>query len=115
MRVVIGLMLFGLTLSSANAASIPLRDYKSPKNETEKVLFKMYLDGVREGLAMFDAELAVEGRQPLFCMPNDLALTVEQAQDIMMREAKKSTDPDNVPVLLWAKHGTSALRGLRAL
>jgi hypothetical protein len=46
---------------------------------------------VKQGLLAFDAELAVEGRQRLFCLPQNLALTVEQAEDIMMREANKTT------------------------
>ena len=100
---VIAMMLVGLS-SSANAMSVIFKNYKAAKGD-EKALMKLYLDGVREGLAMFDAELAVEGRQPLFCMPNDLALTVEQAEDIMMREAEKSTDPDHVPVSLLLVEG----------
>jgi hypothetical protein len=33
-------------------------------------------------------------------LPKDLALTAEQAEDIMMREAQKMTDPDDLPVAL---------------
>src|SRR6516165_10789564 len=96
---IVAVMLVGLS-SSADAMSLIFKNYKAAKNEDEKALMKLYLDGVREGVSIFDAELAVEGRQPLFCMPNNLALTVEQAEDIMMREAEKNTDPDNVPVSL---------------
>ena len=38
------------------------------------------------------------GQQPLFCLPDNLALTVGQAEDIMMRQAQKMTDPDQLPI-----------------
>ena len=101
---IVAVMLVGLS-SSADAMSVIFKNYKAAKNDDEKALMKLYLDGVREGVSIFDAELAVEGRQPLFCMPNNLALTVEQAEDIMMREAEKNTDPDNVPVSLLLVEG----------
>ena len=83
-RVVIALMLFSLT-SSADA--ITLRDYIAASG-AQKALNKVYLDGVKEGLIHFDAELAVEGRQRLFCKPDFLLLTFDQAEDIMMRKAQ---------------------------
>jgi hypothetical protein len=98
-RLVIALMLFSLS-SSANAITVRFKDYTNPRNSWSKAADKVYLDGVKEGLIMFDAELAVAGRQRFFCMPDNLALTVEQAEDIMMREAQKSTDPANVPISL---------------
>ena len=49
-RIVISLILFCLTLSNANAASILLRTYKSPIDKADKALLKVYLDGVKEGM-----------------------------------------------------------------
>jgi hypothetical protein len=104
-RIVIGLILFCLTLSNANAASILLRTYKSPIDKADKALLKVYLDGVKEGIVMLNVTLQVEGRQPLFCQPQKLALTVEQAEEIMMRKAKKMANPDGVPISLILIHG----------
>jgi hypothetical protein len=104
-RIVIGLILFCLTLSNANAASILLRTYKSPIDKADKALLKVYLDGVKEGIVMLNVTLQAEGRQPLFCQPQKLALTVEQAEEIMMRKAKKMADPDGVPISLILIHG----------
>jgi hypothetical protein len=83
---VIGLM-FSLA-SSANAATVILKNYKAHQNDD---LYKAYLDGLREGLIAFNEELAFTGQQRRFCMPRNLARTVEQADDIMMREAAKMT------------------------
>jgi hypothetical protein len=104
-RMVIGLILFCLTLSYANAASILLRTYKSPIDKADKALLKVYLDGVKEGIVMLNVTLQAEGRQPLFCQPQNLALTVERAEEIMLRKAKKMADPDGVPVSIILIHG----------
>jgi hypothetical protein len=104
-RIVIGLILFCLTLSNANAASILFRTYKSAKDKADKALLKVYLDGVKEGIVMLNVTLQAEGRQPLFCQPQKLALTVEQAEEIMMRKARKMADPDRVPVSIILIHG----------
>jgi hypothetical protein len=100
---VVALML--VWLSSSADAVVLLRDYKAAKADTEKKLNKIYLGGVKEGVVMFDAELAVEGRQRLFCMPDNLSVTFDQAENIMMREAQKRTDPDNVPISLLLING----------
>jgi hypothetical protein len=103
-RLVIALMLIGVA-SSANAATIPLKGYKSPKNADEKAFMQMYLDGVREGIVELNVVMRAEGRQPLFCLPGKLALTVEQAEDIMMRQAQKMTDSDTSPIGLLLIEG----------
>jgi hypothetical protein len=86
-RIVIGVSLFWLTLSNANAASILLRTYKSPIDKADKTALKVYLDGVKEGIVMFNVTLQAEGRQPLFCQPQKMA------------------DPDGVPISLILIHG----------
>jgi hypothetical protein len=103
-RLVIALMLFGLA-SSANAATVILRNYKAHQNDDQAITYKTYLDGVREGFIAFNEELARTGGQRLFCMPRNLALTVEQADDIMMREAAKMTNPDEFYISLILLHG----------
>ena len=103
-RAVIALILFSLT-SCANAAMVLFKDYKAPKDKWEKAFNKVYLGGVTQGLIAFDAELRIEGRQRLFCLPEKLALTDEQAENIMMREAQKMADPDRLPVSLILING----------
>jgi hypothetical protein len=73
----------------------------------------MYLDGVKEGIVDSNVVQRHVGR-PLFCLPQKLALTVEQAEDIMMRQAQKMTDPDGSPIALILTLGlmdTLSLRG----
>jgi hypothetical protein len=100
-RVVIGLTLFYFTLSSANAASILFKTYKSSIDKADKAALKVYLDGVKEGIVMFNVTLQAEGRQPLFCQPQKLA----EAEEIMMHKAKKMADPDGVPISIILIHG----------
>ena len=95
-KAVIALILFGLT-SSANAMTVIFKDYKAAANKDEKAFYLLYLDGVREGIIELNV-LQAKIHQPLFCLPEKLTLTVGQAEDIMMRQAQKVADPDQLPI-----------------
>ena len=101
---VIALILFGLT-SSANAMTVIFKDYKAAANKDEKAFYLLYLDGVREGIIELNVVLEEKRQQPLFCLPEKLELTVGQAEDIMMRQAQKITDPDQLPIGLLLAQG----------
>jgi hypothetical protein len=101
-ELVVALMLFSLT--SGADARVVLRDYiAAAKDEKARNVLKIYLSGVIDGIIYFDAALAIEGRQ-LFCKPDDVTLTFDQAEDIMMREAQDMKDvvggPGDYPVSL---------------
>jgi hypothetical protein len=65
---VVALMLFSLT--SGADARVVLRDYTAAaKDEKARNVLKIYLSGVIDGIIYFDAALAIEGRQRLFCKP----------------------------------------------
>ena len=101
-KAIIALMLFGLT-SSANAMTVIFKDYKAANND-EKAFYYLYLDGVREGIIELNVVQAKK-QQPLFCVPEKLELTVGQAETIMMRQAEKITDPDQLPIGLLLAQG----------
>ena len=103
-RMLIALMLVSLT-SSANALTVTFKDYKKAANKHEKAFYLLYLDGVREGIIELNVVLEEKRQQPLFCLPGKWALTVEQAEDIMMRQAEKLTDPDQLPIGLLLAQG----------
>jgi Rap1a immunity proteins len=102
-KAVIALILFGLT-SSANAMTVIFKDYKAATSD-EKAFYLLYLDGVREGIIELNVVLEEKRQQPLFCLPEKLALTVGQAEDIMMRQAEKITDPEQLPIGLLLAQG----------
>jgi hypothetical protein len=102
-KAVIALIWFGLT-SSANAMTVTFKDYKAANND-ERAFYLLYLDGVREGIIKLNVVLEEKRQQPLFCLPGKLALTVGQAEDIMMRQAEKITDPDQLPIGLLLAQG----------
>ena len=102
-KAIIALMLFGLT-SSANAMTVIFKDYKAANND-EKAFYYLYLDGVREGIVELNVVLKKNRQQPLFCLPEKLALTVGQAEDIIMRQAEKVVDPDQLPIGLLLAEG----------
>jgi hypothetical protein len=102
-RMQIALMLVSLT-SSADAMTVIFKDYKAATSD-EKAFYYLYLDGVRERIAELNVVLEEKRQQPLFCLPKKLELTVEQAEDIMMRQAQKMTDPDQLPIGLLLVQG----------
>src|SRR5262249_21002752 len=100
-KVVIALILFSLT-SSAKAITVTFKDYKAATSD-EKAFYYLYLDGVREGIIELNVVLEEKRQQRLFCLPEKLAL--DQAEDIMMRQAEKITDPDQLPIGLILAQG----------
>src|SRR5215510_56280 len=110
-KVVIALILFSLT-SSAKAITVIFKDYKAAISD-EKAFYYLYLDGVRGGIIELNVVLEEKRQQRLFCLPEKLALTVEQAEDIMMRQAEKITDPDHLPIGLILAQGLQNTFSLR--
>ena len=102
-RMQITLMLVSFT-SSADAMTVIFKDYKAATSD-EKAFYYLYLDGVREGIVELNVVLEEKRQQPLFCLPERLELTIEQAEDIMMRQAQKMTDPDQLPIGLLLVQG----------
>jgi hypothetical protein len=82
--------------SSASASTLRLKNYIAPDNEKQRILNAVYLDGLKDGLIAFNIVLGRTGAAPLFCLPPTLALTPEQADDILMREAKNRRYPDDM-------------------
>src|SRR6516165_4231209 len=112
-RMLIVLMLVSLT-SSTNAMTVIFKDYKAATSD-EKAFYYLYLDGVREGIVELNVVLEEKRQQPLFCLPERLELTIEQAEDIMMRQAQKMTDPDQLPIGLLLVQGLQNTFSLPAL
>ena len=97
-----------LTAAPAAAVDIRLDSYRNPRNETARIFNHMYLDGAKGGLMAYNAWLARHG-QPSFCMPNDLALSTEQTEEIMLKSAdKRSAKGDWLvsSLLLWGLQDT---------
>ena len=72
---------------AANAQPAFLESYLHPKDEIERILSKLYLEGLRDGLITYNAKIA----DKLFCMPEGIVLTAELADTILLRWVKKQT------------------------
>lgn len=93
--------------SGANAATLRFKNYTTPKDEAQRILNAVYLDGLKDGLITLNIAIARKGVTPLFCLPPKMALTGDQADDILKREAQSVPEPDDMPV------GIVLLAGLR--
>lgn len=83
---------------SANAATVRLKNYAKPEDEKQRILNAVYLDGLKDGLIVLNVALVRNGGAPLFCLPLDKVFTGEQADDVLMREAKSVPEPDDMPI-----------------
>jgi len=82
-------MLLGVSLSfGATAQTVTLEQYKHPKTEKDLNFNRIYMIGVKDGLIAYN----MSSQDKLFCMPGVLpVLTFEQANDIVMRWARKTS------------------------
>jgi hypothetical protein len=86
---VLSVCFLALTAAPAAASDVRLDSYRNPKNEAFHEFNQVYLDGVKSGLISYNAWIKGHGGQPLFCMPASLAMTTDQAEDIMLKSADK--------------------------
>jgi hypothetical protein len=86
--------------TSASAVEVWFKDYEHPATPDYAGFNKLFLDGVKSGLIAYSSAIEYDGGKPRFCLPGNLALTVEQAEDIMRRAAKKHKNSDNLPISL---------------
>jgi hypothetical protein len=94
-----------LACSSASAQTVRLDQYQHPAEPKFKNFNQLYLKGVVDGLIAYS--VAQNARDRLFCLPPKMAITVEQAEDIMLQYAEKRQLPGTVPI------GVPMLGGLK--
>ncbi|VIO81030.1 hypothetical protein [Bradyrhizobium ivorense] len=98
-----------LAAAPAAAADVRLESYRNPKNETFRIFNHMYLDGARGGMMATNAWLKSHGGQQMFCMPETLALSTEQTEEIMLKSAEKRSAKGDwlvASLLLWGLQDT---------
>ena len=88
--------LLTLASSSASAQTVRLDQYQHPSEPKFKDFNQLYLKGVVDGLIAYS--VAQDARDRFFCIPPKMAITVEQAQDIMLLYAEKKQLPGTVPI-----------------
>ncbi len=80
-----------------SAQTITLETYQHPESEMHRTMYQMYLAGARDGLIAYDLAVPVNERR--FCLPPNLAVTAHQADDMMLRWAKRQTSNiDSTPI-----------------
>lgn len=89
-RSILSVCFLALAAAPAFASDVRLDNYRNPKNESFRNFNQLYLDGVKSGLMAYNAWAKSHNGQQAFCMPANLVLTVDQAEDIMLRRADKT-------------------------
>jgi hypothetical protein len=97
-RVVATLIVVFCAVSAVDALSV--NSYRDEKNDEMRKINKAYLTGVRDGIVTVNHAIALDGKKPFFCLPEDQTLKFEQAEEIFLQEGKKSRSLEYMPV--WA-------------
>lgn len=93
-------------VSGAQAQTVRYKQFANPDNEKAAIFNKVYLAGVRDALQTVNGSFVAQGAPPLFCLPSELVLTEEQAEDILRRTAAKATrNIDDVPIAIILLRG----------
>ena len=94
-----------LTAAPVAASDVRLDSYRNPKNEAFRSFNQLYLDGVRSGLISYNSWIKSLGGQPAFCLPENSAVTTDQAEDIMLRSANKRAAKGDMLIALLLLSG----------
>lgn len=79
-------LIIGLSIESAAAQWMTIKDYQHPKSEADMSFNKGYLSGLKDGLIAYN--MLAESK--LFCLSGDVpTLSFEQADNLMMSRARK--------------------------
>jgi len=93
-------------VTGAQAQTVRYKRFVNPDGDKAAVFNRIYLAGVRDGLQTVNGSLVAQGAPPLFCMPPDLVLSEEQAEDILRRTAAKAArNIDDVPIAIILLRG----------
>jgi hypothetical protein len=93
--------------SIANSATMVFKKYRDEQRAEFRAYDRVYLDGVREGIIAYDTFIRSGRTPPFMCMPGQTALTLEQADGILMREAQQHANiyTDNTPISVLLMYG----------
>ena len=101
-RRILSVSLLALVGGPSLAADVRLDSYRHPQNERFREFNQLYLDGVRAGLMAYNARLKTHGDRLAFCMPDNLVLTADKSEEIMLRSAdKRSAKGDMLVSILF--------------
>ncbi len=96
-----------LVLAAAPVAAVDVRldSYRNPKSDGLRNAYRVFLDGAKSGFMAYNAWMKSHGGQPAFCLPENLAMPVEQAEDIMLWRADKTSAKGEMLVSILLLNG----------
>ena len=96
------LLAIGLAVLVQFAGALPARAEADARTFLQRIdageqIFLYVLDGYANGFGWANSELKERGQAPLFCPPEDLAITAEQTADILRRFVRERPQAGNAP------------------
>ena len=68
------------------------------KKQTEVLLMKNYVRGVLDGTAWANADLVMSNKKPLYCQPENFALSTSNAIQIIDQKIKSTSPKKDLPI-----------------
>ena len=102
-RVLVALALMCLAVGSAHAEMTTkafLDEYNGATTENDQFLWKLYLNGLYQGMGWTNSAVKQSGGKPLFCEPPKQSMTVERAFSILSGYARGNPKSGEYPVAL---------------
>ena len=81
-----------------HSATLLLGNYNNPESPTMRLLNERHLDGIIDGIISYNIFLHENNSDRLFCLPADSVITVQQAEEIIVRVSQRLAKPDDVPI-----------------
>lgn len=109
MKWLLAACIVALTAAPVAAVDVRLDSYRNANTEGLRNAHHLFLDGVKSGLMASNAWMKKHVGQQAFCMPETLAMTTEQAEEIMLKSADKRAAKGEMPIsllLLWGMQDT---------
>ena len=84
--------------TDGSSATMLFRNYNNPESPTMRLLNERHLDGIIDGIVSYNVLLQENNTKKIFCLPLDLVLTVQEAEEIINHVAHRHANPDDVPI-----------------
>ena len=96
LRCLVSAALLTLVSGAVAAQTVRLDQYQHPSEPKFKIFNQLYLKGVVDGAIAYSVGQDAKDRS--FCVPPKTAITVEQAEEIMLRYAEKKQLAGTIPI-----------------
>jgi hypothetical protein len=91
MRVLIAGVILVTAVATASAAAPSLKEFRDSSGSV-RIVYRTYINGLRDGFMTANAALSHQRRPMLFCVPRDVGLEPEQLEEMILQTERRFDD-----------------------